>query len=104
MGHTISRKGGGHNAVGPRAYLEERPSHQSVRLSGRYINIKRLSYDLDMDHSYVTRIISGERANPSYAYLKRIADAFLMTVDELVAAIADRKQERDTELRRRLAS
>lgn len=90
--------------VGPRAYLEDRPSHQSVRLSGRYINIKRLSYDLDMDHSYVTRIISGERANPSYAYLKRIADAFLMTVDELVAAIADRKQERDTELRRRLAS
>lgn len=79
-----------HHAVGPRAYLEEQHTAQSIRLAGRYINLKHMAAEEGFDHSYLSRIMSGERT-PSVAYYKRIADALLMPLDELMEAIAERK-------------
>lgn len=98
------KKGGETHAIGPRAYLEDSPSHQSVRLGGRYINLKRLAEEQDLDPSYVTRIISGERPNPSLSYLQKIADALGMTIDNLLTAIRERQEQRATERARRLSS
>lgn len=102
MASQSSRLGGGQHAInGPRAYIDESPTGQSVRLCGRYINLKRLADEEGLDHSYVCRIISGNRANPSSAYLKKVADALRMSIDDLVEAIAERKAERHAELVRR---
>lgn len=85
-------KSGGHHALGPRAYLESRPSSQSIRLGGRYINLSRMAEDEGFDHSYLSRIMCGERT-PSVPYLTRIAECLSMTRDDLLTAIDIRKEE-----------
>lgn len=83
---------GGGYGVGPRAYLEARPTAQTVKLGGRYINIQLLAEENGLDHGYVSRIVNGKRT-PSIDYLTRIAAALKMERDELLFAIALRKDE-----------
>lgn len=89
------------SGVGPKAYLEDHPTQQTIRLCGRYINIARLATDQNLDHSYVSRILAGER-NPSLDYFRRIADALMMGTDELIEGIRDRKEEVSQERQRQL--
>lgn len=79
--------------VGPRRYLEDNPTAGSVRFGGRYINLKRLAEGEDMNHSYLSYILSGERT-PTFKYATKIVEALgLCGLDELFDCIADRKAE-----------
>lgn len=90
-----------HHAVGPRAHLEGRVTSQSIRLGGRYINARALAEANDLCHSFVTRVLNGERP-ASVEYYQKIADALGMGLEELLEAIATRRTERTALLRRRL--
>lgn len=87
--------------MGPRAYLEDHPTAYSVRLGGRYINLQRLANEENFNHSYLSRIVSGDRT-PSLPYYQRLADALQMELQDLIDAIADRKVEIKAKLQRQL--
>lgn len=76
---------------GPKAYICEHPKHDTVRLMGRYIHIKKLAKREGLEHSYLSKILSGDRT-PAITYLQRIARALDMTIDDLMEAISDRKK------------
>lgn len=78
-------------AGAPRAYLDENPTHQSIRLGGRFINAKRMALDLNIERTHLTRIFAGERT-PSLDLLRRIARAFGMTMEDLLECIEERRQ------------
>jgi transcriptional regulator with XRE-family HTH domain len=78
--------------VGPRAFLEDKPTPQSIKLGGRYINMLKLSEATGFSHSYVSRILAGKRS-PTIPYLRKVAEALYMTVDDLLECIEDRRIE-----------
>lgn len=79
--------------VGPRRYLEDNPTPQTVRFGGRYINLKRMAEGEDMNHSYLSYILSGKRT-PALEYAEKIVEALGLTgLDELFECIRDRKDE-----------
>lgn len=77
---------------GPQAYIEDDPTHQSVRFGGRYVSLARLSEDLNIDHGYLSRIFSGVRM-PSIPYLQRVATALRMSIPDFLECVADRKAQ-----------
>jgi transcriptional regulator with XRE-family HTH domain len=85
---------------GPRAYLTDRVTHQSVKLAGRYVDLKALAEGEGLDHGYVSRIMSGERT-PSIPYLLKIAAGFKMSVDNLLTAIDERRAQLHAQHRRK---
>lgn len=91
----------GHHTLGPRAYLEDRPTAQSIKLGGRFINAKNLAEGEGLCHSHVTRVLNGDRPC-SVEYLQKLASALLMSVDDLLEAIHDRKTDRSYQAARRL--
>lgn len=86
----------------PTKYLVERATHQTVTLAGRHINIAKLADGEGLDHSYCTRIINGSRV-ASVGYMRRVAKGLGMSLDGLLDAIQELKEEREATLRRRLA-
>lgn len=95
-----TQRTGGHY-VGPRAYLEDHPTAQSIKLGGRYINAKKLAVDQNLCHSYVTRILNGQRP-ASISYYQIIATALCMGLEELIDSINDRREELTERAQRRL--
>lgn len=89
--------------VGPTFFLENKPSHQSVRFGGRYISIRRLSEAHHLDHGYLSRIFNGSR-KPTLTYLEIITNALGITVDEFREYVADRQAELEAKRRRYLES
>lgn len=89
-------------ANSPTRYLSEKANHQTIKLAGRHINIARLAEGEDLDHSYCTRIINGSRT-PSVDYLRKVAKGLGMSVDGLLEAINDLREERQEVLRRRVS-
>lgn len=78
---------------GPKRYLAHRVTRQSVKILDRYVNLAELALGEGLDHSYVSRILSGERVNPSLDYLTRIAKGLGMSLDVLLYAIEQRRDE-----------
>jgi transcriptional regulator with XRE-family HTH domain len=87
---------------GPRGCLEENPTHQSLRLGGRYISLVKLSKTTGFDHGYLSYCFSGKRT-PSVPNLRAIVAALGMGIDEFLAALDVRlaelksKQDKDIE-------
>lgn len=87
--------------VSPHFFLEDKPSHQSVRFGGRYISIRRLSEAHNLDHGYLSRIFNGSR-KPTLTYLETITTAMGISVDDFRQYVADRKAELEEKRRRYL--
>lgn len=67
-------------------YLVSKPTPQSVKFRGEYINLKQISLDLGLNHSYLSRIFGGTRL-PSVEYAKKLAPAFNISVDVLLKSL-----------------
>lgn len=65
---------------GPTACLDEKPTSKSIRLGGRFINLSRLA-EFGFDHSYLSRILAGDR-NPSMDYARRVAKCLGILTDD----------------------
>lgn len=78
----------------PRAFRELRPTEQTVSLGGHAINLVKLSEALDIDHGYLSRVCSGKRV-PSLPYVQAVSTALGWTIQQLLDAIAARKQTVD---------
>lgn len=74
----------------PVCCLEPKPTPQTVRLSGIPINLSALARTTALDLSYLSRILSGNRA-PTVTYLEQIADALGMDLEPLLVAIRARR-------------
>lgn len=81
--------------AGPRAFIQDNPTRMSVRLGGKYVNLTLLAEYLHIDHGYLCRVIAGGR-NPSAEYIRKVAAALRMSVDDLLQAIDDIKHNRDS--------
>lgn len=79
-------------AVGPRACLEYKPTHQSIRFAGRYISLVKLANEGGFDHGYLSYVFQGKRM-PSIDYALRIAKCLGMGLEEWLEAIALRRAE-----------
>lgn len=63
---------------------------QYVSFGGSYINLSEIARSINRHHSYVSMILSGKR-QPGLRVARDIAEALEIGVDDLVAAIDDRK-------------
>lgn len=79
----------------PPRYISARPNYQTIFFGGHYIDAVKLASDLDLNHSYVTRILAGDRM-PSLPYLEKLADALHLSLDEMRESINERKEKIDT--------
>lgn len=70
----------------PKAYLEDKPTKQTVRLGGHPLNLLSLSQALRIDHGYLSRVCSGERV-PSVQYARTIAAALGWTLGDFFEAL-----------------
>lgn len=77
---------------GPRGCLEEKPTHQSIRLGGRYISLAKLHIATGFDHGYLSYVFSGKRS-PSTPNARIIAQHLQMSLDEMLMAIDVRVSE-----------
>lgn len=72
--------------TGPYGCLDRRPTSQSIKFNGRYINLKEMSRLYDLDHGYLSRIFNQLRI-PSIAYAKVISKALHMQYEDLIHAL-----------------
>lgn len=93
MGNYETRK----RMVGPRAYLEPRPTYRSIKFGGRFVNLKALARDHHFNHSYITRIIKGSRT-ASVDYCRRVAAALDMPLEDFLQAVDDLRDDIRAEL------
>lgn len=70
----------------------EKGNSRSVFFGGKYINILAIARTQNLDQSFVSQILRGNKA-PSIATAIKISAALGMTVDEFIAAIEERKME-----------
>lgn len=87
--------------VGPRSCIEDKPTHQSIRFGGRFISLIQLAEQEGLNHSYLSRIFSGER-RAGVDYLERIAGGLGMGLEEFRASLKELIAERTVTTRRRL--
>lgn len=73
--------------TGPFGCLDKHPTAQSIKFSGKYINLKEMSRVYDLDHGYLSRIFNRKRV-PSIAYAKIIAKALHMTYEDFIKALS----------------
>lgn len=74
----------------PSGCIQTEPTGQSISLGGVWVNLSAISRSQGIDKSYLSRIFSGERPNPTISYIKKIAAAIGMSPDELMTALEDR--------------
>lgn len=79
----------------PRAFLERKPTSQTVKFGGRYINITHLATFTHLDKGYVSRVLRGRRHPPitlidglPSGVCVVLATALHMTLDEFQGAVA----------------
>jgi plasmid maintenance system antidote protein VapI len=75
----------------------EKPTRQSISLGGKYINMSAISRLQDIDLSYLSKIINGQKPMSLNA-ARKIGAAIGMTIEELIDAIEERnrlRRERD---------
>lgn len=74
----------------PSGCIETNPRINSIIFSGKAINLKAIARLQNIDHSYLSKIISGERVAAIH-YYQKIGTALGLTVDEVLAGIEERK-------------
>lgn len=86
----------------PSSFLLDNPTAQSVELGGRYINLTALARAQHIDLSYLSRILSGKRSieKLSIGWALKLSAALGMSIDELVQAIQERREEILTDMAR----
>lgn len=82
----------------PRAFLEHKPTKQSILFGGRYINLTHLAIHLGVDPGNLSRVFSG-KGRPSLQYATRLADALHMTLDAFTSDLARLKQSKEEKIR-----
>lgn len=87
--------------VGPRAYLEPRPTYRSIKFGGRFVNLKELARDNHFNHSYITRIIKGSRT-ASVDYCRRVAEALDMPLEDFLQAVDELRADLKAALLKRV--
>jgi transcriptional regulator with XRE-family HTH domain len=80
----------------PIACIQDEARSNTVIFAGVPINARRIAAAAGMDHSYVWRVISGDR-EPSLAVAKRIAAALGMDHIVFLQVIEDRRIEREAQ-------
>lgn len=73
----------------PTMCLESKPTPQTVYLAGVPINLSTLARTMKADHSYLSRILSGER-QPRYRHGQKIASALGMSFEAFATHIMAR--------------
>ena len=68
----------------------EKPCADNIFFNGQFISIGAISRSQNLDGSYISRILAGNR-NPTMTYAIKIASALGITVDTLYHAIQERK-------------
>jgi transcriptional regulator with XRE-family HTH domain len=68
---------------GPRAYMMDSPTAQSVSFAGHFINLSEIARVEGLNSSYLSRIFSGER-NPTIPLARRLANALKMDIGEFI--------------------
>ena len=76
----------------PRAFIEENPTSQNIKLGGVSLNSSRLAEYTGYSLSQVTRILNGVKPG-SVKSLQVMAAALHMSTDGLLAAIETRRKE-----------
>lgn len=79
--------------TGPTKCIDTEPNAQTIKLAGRYVNLKRIARAGPFNRSYISYILSGKRC-PSTKFFKRLATCLGMTMDDLLQAIEERKATR----------
>lgn len=74
----------------PSGCIETNPRINSIIFAGKLINLKAIARLQDIDHSYLSKIISGDRI-AGIVYYQKIGSALGMTVDEVLEGIRERK-------------
>lgn len=85
----------------PSGCIQKDPTNSSISLGGVWVNLSAISRSQGIDKSYLSRIFSGERPNPTISYIKKISAALGMSPDELMVALEDRYElikKRHTEM------
>lgn len=75
-------------------YVERHPQKHSIRLGGHIISLTRLADDAGFSKGYISKIMNG-KARPSIDYGIHLASTLGWTLDELLAAIADRQRRKE---------
>jgi transcriptional regulator with XRE-family HTH domain len=70
--------------------IETPPFANCVMFAGRYVKLSELSRQFMLDHSYLSRILSGQRY-PSLKYALRVAEALDMGLEEFLAELDKKK-------------
>lgn len=74
----------------PRRFLELRPTAQSLKFGGRFINLTHVAGFLDIDKSYLSRVLNG-KVNYTISYALTICEALLMDIKEFKEAVDERR-------------
>ena len=64
-----------------------RPSRQPIQIGGKYVNLSAISRQQNIDHSYLSRIFSGERI-PRITHARKIALGACLRIAEQIARAA----------------
>lgn len=78
----------------PTHHLESKPTSQSVKFAGVYINLTDLAVCHELDHSYLSRIFSGDRPDPSVSYSRKVAAALGMELGAFLEALKQKREAR----------
>jgi transcriptional regulator with XRE-family HTH domain len=78
--------------AGKSGVFEKSPNTQTTKFGGKFINISALARSLNMDISYLSRILRGSRV-PKLSICKNIAAMMGMTLDEFSEALEVRQNE-----------
>lgn len=73
----------------PASLIDNKPTTQSVKFCGQYINLTAVADASGVTQSHVSRIFAGRR-NPSVASATKLAGVMKMTLEDLLQGIKER--------------
>lgn len=77
---------------GPLRFVEKKPQSHAIWINGKAINLRKIGAVYNLNVSYLSKIFNG-KVSPSVRYLKIVADALVMDLDDLLTAIERRNKQ-----------
>ncbi len=74
----------------PAVYTPDRIHRKTVVFLGKPINLSRMAKDMNVSHSLLSRIFSGQLTG-SLDSVRRISEQLGLTIEETIQGLADRK-------------